>query len=220
MVGERNYYISQKRKLTRVLDKTVSRIRPVMDEKYGVIEAEQINQEILLEFEKIIPEIPYIGGKKNRLTLFLVQSAWGLAFYRALQKRGGSLEEAGELLQQAAEAMFNAVPRFLRHLYGRFLIHQWRHSKMTKNALETQKREYPENWVQKFIVSDGETFDLGYDYTECGIVKFLEAQDASELTPYLCHTDFAALESMGLNLERTETISSGCARCNFRISKN
>jgi len=47
----------------------------------------------------------------------------------------------------------------------------------------------------------------------------MKAQNASELTPYLCQTDFAALKATGLRLERTETIASGCQRCNFRISK-
>ena len=115
--------------------------------------------------------------------------------------------------------MFNATPQFLRHLYGRMRLSKLRYPGMEAAALETQKRAYPGNWVQKFILGDGETFDFGIDYTECGIVKFMEAQNASELTPYLCQTDFAALEAMGLRLERTETIASGCKRCDFRISK-
>ncbi len=90
---------------------------------------------------------------------------------------------------------------------------------MAQAALETQKRQYPQNWVQEFISGDGQSFNFGYDYTECGIVKFLEAQEATELIAYLCETDFAALEALGLKLERTETIASGCQRCNFRISK-
>ncbi|MCP4197812.1 MAG: L-2-amino-thiazoline-4-carboxylic acid hydrolase [Proteobacteria bacterium] len=94
-----------------------------------------------------------------------------------------------------------------------------RYPRMAAAAGEMQKREYPGNWVQEFIVGDGEAFDLGFDYSECGIVKFMDAQNAPELAPHLCQTDFAALEAMGLHLERTETIASGCERCNFRISK-
>ena len=115
--------------------------------------------------------------------------------------------------------MFNAMPKVLRHLYGRIRVSKWRYPHLEAAARETQKREYPGNWVQEFIAGDGELFDFGFDYTECGIVKFMEAQNASELTPYLCQTDFAALEATGLHLQRTETIASGCERCNFRISK-
>jgi hypothetical protein len=214
-----DYYLSQKRKLIKQLDKVVARVRPNLAARFGEAEAAEIHREILIEFERLLPEIPYIGGRKNSLTTFLIQSAWALAFYRVLQRRGGRVEDAGELLQQVAKAMFNATPKFLRHLFGRLRINKWRYSRMETAALETQKREYAGNWVQEFVSGDGKSFDFGFDFTECGIVKFMEMQDASELTPYLCQTDYAALEALGLKLERTETIASGCERCNFRIGK-
>ncbi len=215
----KNYYVSQKGNLIEELDKVISRVQSDLVARYGEVDADVIHKQILIEFERLLPQIPYIGGRKNSLTVFLLQSAWALAFYRVLQRHGGSVEDAGELLQQGAEAMFNATPKFLRHLYGRMRLSKLRYPRMAAVARETQKREYPGNWVQEFIVGGGEAFDIGIDYTECGIVKFLEAQNASELTPYLCQTDYAALEAMGLHLERTETIASGCQRCNFRISK-
>lgn len=215
----KNYYVSQKGNLIKELDKVISRVQSDLVARYGEVDADVIHKQILIEFERLLPQIPYIGGRKNSLTVFLLQSAWALAFYRVLQRHGGSVEDAGELLQQGAEAMFNATPKFLRHLYGRMRLSKLRYPRMAAVARETQKREYPGNWVQEFIVGGGEAFDIGIDYTECGIVKFLEAQNASELTPYLCQTDYAALEAMGLHLERTETIASGCQRCNFRISK-
>jgi len=214
-----NYYSSQKDKLIRKLVKVISRVQPELVARYGKVGADDIHRQILVEFERILPEIPYVGGRKNKLTIFIIQSAWALAFYRAMQQRGGSVDDAGKLLQQAAEAMFKATPRFLRHLYGKIRLSKLRYPSMAVAAQTTQKREYPGNWVQEFIAGDGESFDFGIDYTECGIVKFMEAQNATELTRYLCQTDFAALESIGLKLDRTETIASGCARCNFRISK-
>ena len=214
-----DYYGSQKEKLIRKLVKVISRIRPELVARYGQAGADEVQRQILLEFERLIPEIPYVGGRKNKLTIFIIQSAWALAFYRALQQRGGTVEDAGSLLQQASEAMFKATPQFLRFLYGKIMLSKLRYPSMAATARETQKREYPGNWVKEFIAGDGESFDIGFDYTECGIVKFMQAQNATELTRYLCQTDYAALEAMGLKLDRTETIASGCARCNFRISK-
>ncbi len=154
------------------------------------------------------------------MTVFLIQSAWALAFYRALQQHGGSVEDAGALLQQAAEAMFNAIPGFVRHFVGRLRVSKRRYRRLEATALESQKREYPGNWVQKYVAGDELNFAFGYDYLECGIVKFMATQNASELVPFLCETDFAALEALGLKLKRTETISSGCKRCDFRIYNN
>ncbi len=215
-----NYYVTRKDKLIRQLDKAVSRLHQEMAASYGEPEAETIHQEILVEFERLLPEIPYIGGRKNSLTMFLIQSAWALAFYRVLQRRGGSVEDAGALLQQAAEAMFTATPRFLRRLYGRIRSSKLRSPLIEAAAHKTQQRVYPGNWVQEIVPADGETFDLGFDYTECGIVKFMAAQGAPELTPYLCQTDFAVVEAIGLRLERTETIADGFRRCDFRISRS
>jgi len=214
-----NYYVSRKGKLVKELDQVVSRLQSELAARYGEAEADAIREQILIEFERLLPQIPYIGGRKNPLTVFIIQSAWALAFYRVLQQRGGTVEEAGELLQKAAGATFNATPKFLRHLYGKIRLSKLRYPRMAAAARETQKRKYPGNWVQEFIAGDGKTFDFGLDYTECGIIKFMQAQNASELVPYLCQTDYAALEAMGLHLERTETIAGGGQRCNFRISK-
>ena len=214
-----NYYVSQKEKLTKQLVKVISRVKSELVTCYGKAGAEEIQRQILVEFERLLPEIPYVGGRKNKLTIFIIQSAWALAFYRALQQHGGSVEDAGKLLQQAAESMFKATPQFLRHIYGKIMLSKFRYPSMLAAAQKTQEREFPGNWVQEFVAGDGESFDFGINYTECGIVKFMEAQNATELTGYLCQTDFAALESLGLKLNRTETIASGCERCNFRISK-
>ncbi len=213
-----DYYVSQKGKLTKELDKLLARIRPQVVARYGEADAAVLNEQILAEFEQLLPQIPYIGGDKNPLTTQLIQSAWALAVYRVLQQHGGSVEEAGELLLRGAEAMFNATPKFLRHLFGRIRFSKLNYPRLAAAARETQKREYPGNWVREFIVGDGESFDVGIDYTECGIVKFMAAQGASELTPYLCQTDYALFEAIGLHLERTETIASGDQRCTFRIS--
>ena len=214
-----DYYVSKRDKLIKALDRLLSRVRPQMVARYGESDAAVLHQQILAEFERLLPQIPYIGGDKNPLTPQLIQSAWALAVYRVLQQRGGSVEEAGELLLQGAEAMFNAIPKFLRHLFGKMRFSKLNYPRLAASSRETQKREYPGNWVREFIVGDGESFDVGIDYTECGIVKFMDAQGASELTPYLCQTDYALFEAIGLHLERTETIASGCQRCNFRISK-
>ncbi len=217
--GPDDYYVAQKGKLLKELDKVIGRIQPELAARYGETAVTEIRREVLQEFARLLPEIPYIGGKKNKLTVFLIQSAWALSFYRVVQRRGGDVAEAGEILHQAAEAMFNAIPVFLRHGYGRIRFHKWRYPAMAAAARETQKREYPGNWVQEFVAGDSETFDFGYDYTECGIVKFLEAQNAPELIPYLCQTDFAAAEALGFHLTRPETIAAGDGRCNFRFSR-
>jgi hypothetical protein len=51
-------------------------------------------------------------------------------------------------------------------------------------------------------------------------VKFLHAQGADELRPYLCDTDHVMADVMGVAFRRTKTLARGCDRCDFRYSKN
>ena len=79
----------------------------------------------------------------------------------------------------------------LRHWVGRQRFGRLRRRKLERAARRSQARRYPGDWVFERIDGDGETFDFGIDYTECGIVKYLHAQGADELCPYgcdrLCH---------------------------------
>ena len=54
--------------------------------------------------------------------------------------------------------------------------------------------------VRIFVEGDGDDFDWGMDYTECGIVKFLRAQGAGDLAPYFCLADFPMSDAFGLGL--------------------
>jgi len=72
--------------------------------------------------------------------------------------------------------------------------------------------------VFDIIEGDGQTFEFGVDYTECGIVKYLTQQAAAELAPYLCWLDYPMCSAMKVKLVRTETIAQGCERCNFRFA--
>jgi hypothetical protein len=73
--------------------------------------------------------------------------------------------------------------------------------------------------VFEYVEGDGTTFDWGRDYVECGIVKFLHSQEADELTPYLCQTDYALFDALGIKLKRTMTLATGCEKCDFRFKK-
>jgi hypothetical protein len=91
---------------------------------------------------------------------------------------------------------------------------------MTKAAHLSQARRYPDDWVMEIVDNAGQDFDFGMDVTECGDVKFLRAQGAGELCPYICDLDYVLFESLGAGLQRTKTLAWGCDRCDFRISKN
>jgi hypothetical protein len=91
-----------------------------------------------------------------------------------------------------------------------------RRSRAEKQARWTQQRRYAGDWLNEIVDGDGRTFDWGIDITECGLVTFLHAQGADDLTPYLCDLDYVMAEAAGVGLTRTKTLAWGCDRCDFR----
>jgi hypothetical protein len=70
-----------------------------------------------------------------------------------------------------------------------------------------------------FIEGDGQDFTYGVDVTECAISKYLTAQGAQQLTPYLCLADYVTSEASGRGLVRSSTLAEGCASCDFRYKR-
>jgi hypothetical protein len=186
---------------------------------YGEEFAATVAAETDRELERLIPEIPYIGGDENRLTENLNQTALALALHRAMTAHGKSAEETGSVLYRTVESMVGSYPRFFTRALGFLGLAPFEPGKIREAALESQKRLYPGDWVLHFVEGDGEAFDWGMDYTECGIVKFLRSQGADDLAPYLCLADFPISAAFGLGLERTTTLAEGAERCDFRFKR-
>ena len=213
------YYVAQKSRLLKALDKSLKYIRQTLTSHYGTAFADQIVAEAQQEFEQLLPELPYIGGKKNRLTMILVFSAGALALYRVLKAHGKTVKETGKILYDAIEAQAATTSRLKGWMLQRLTWSRYMKNKLKKMCLESQQRLYPENWVAYYIEGDNDTFDIGIDYTECAICKFFHKHGADELTPYLCLLDFPMSKANGTGLVRTTTLAEGGNRCDFRFKR-
>lgn len=191
--------------------------RPMLSERFDETTADSLIEAAIVEYEQLLPEIPYIGGKENPLTDTLVQMASMLALYRAL-KEHMPVEEIGELSYQMAVAWIERYPRFLRHLIGRYYMSGTMQRRKQKQAALSLEERYPEDFVFEVVPGDGERFDWGINYLSCAIVKFFEAQGASELTPYMCRIDFLMFPALGITLKRQGTRAQGCSHCDFRFT--
>jgi hypothetical protein len=214
------FYLSQEQKLIKGMDKFLRPIKPELVSKFGEEGANEIRVQALKEFEKLIPQFPYIGGKDNNLTSNLIKASWGLALYLVLDGYGYDVEEVGELIHLSLERQLKKMPLFIRRLMGKTIFSKRNLIKMKKRAEDSQQKKYPGDWVWEIFEGDGKAYDVGIDYTECGIVKFMRSQNADELIPYLCNLDYVLFEALGLELHRTKNLAWGCDCCNFRIKKN
>lgn len=213
------YYISRKAKLLKDFDKTARHMRKAMVSRHGDEFADSAISEARAGFEALIPDLPYIGGRKNLLTRSLVGTAWCLALYRVLKKHGKTVEETGAIINETVQTRFASVPKPLRMLVGKYIFSKLYLKRLKKQAELSRERRYPGDWVLKVIVGDGVEFDYGIDYTECGVCKLCDAHDAKELIPHLCATDFPVSKALGTGLVRTTTLAEGADRCNFRFKK-
>lgn len=191
---------------------------PVLVSRFGEEAAAEIGGETRREYEALIPKIPYVGGKEP-FTRYIISTAQYAALYKVLQSRGLSLEEMGQLIYDTTDRVLSAYPGFIMRFITGSIFSKRFVRRVRERAEESQRREYPGDYVFSFVEGDGVEFDYGVDYTECGVCKLLEAEGALELAPYICKTDILSSDKLGWGLKRTMTIAEGYPICDFRFKK-
>lgn len=215
----KNHYVQSKKKLMRVFDKTLAWFRPPLEELYGKEFANGVLREAQLEYERLIPEIPFIGGSKVHMTEDLMESVRILAYLLVLKRHGKTLDECKTILHRSMETRMAKYPRMILKLgEWRAFSKPFRHYLQTQ-AYDSQERKYPKGFVFDFITGDGKEFDWGLDIHECGICKFYREQNAAEFIQMVCSIDYILSDKLGYGLYRTMTLAEGAAKCNPRLKR-
>jgi hypothetical protein len=172
-------------RLLREFDHVVRQAKPVLQKHYSLT-TDAIIQEARLEFEQLSPRLPYIGGNRNPHTWNLVSSAWFLAFYKVLRRRGETPEAIAKLLNETVEIYPDKTPRLLLKLMGWWKFTPFAKNSLKRRAATSQQRRYPEDFVFFFVEGDGKTFDWGVNYTECAICKLYKQEGARQTSHAIC----------------------------------
>jgi hypothetical protein len=200
----RDYYTSHRDVFLAGFDRTSLLLCKLAARRYGDRMADAVVREAREAYQSLLPALPYVGGKESPATGWINLAATSLAVYRALQAQ-----------YEVATAQLSRYPGFVYRWLGRRQFGKM----MARDKVylaRTQARTYPGDWVGTFVEGDGQDFDVGIDYTECGACKFLRAQGADEVAPYLCLTDLVVSRACGFGLKRTMTLAEGDATCDFR----
>lgn len=107
---KRGYYVAQKGELLEDFDGAAQGWAPVIARKHGGEFSDAVLGEARRHFERLIPQLPYIGGQANHLTASLLHSARCLALFKAMKARGSTPRESGELLHQAILSRLGSAP--------------------------------------------------------------------------------------------------------------
>jgi len=202
------------RRKVRRFERMLDRSADSLVQRFGESEYALMRQEMMDEYQSLVPQVPYIGGRRNRWNSNMTAAPWMLAVYRVVVRHGGDAQDAGKVAYDYARRVAAPARRLPQPLVARIMGP--RRAKAEKQARWTQQRRYADDWVCEVVDGTGQPFDFGVDVTECAIVKYMHAHGADELTPYLCHLDYVLAEAAGAGLTRTKTLAWGCDRCDFR----
>ncbi len=187
--------------------------------EFGAARSRALADEAIEAFDKLFDGFPDVGGDRNWDTQFIPVAGWYVALYRPMRSAGKSAEDVGRLIYELYRRSLEGTPKDETEREGEDLFSPGSLAAMSDWAEWTQKREYPANWVATFVRGDGKEFDYGYDYTECGLVKYFRSQGVPELAPYVCLNDFLKSAAIGSGLRRTRTLAEGDDVCDFRYKK-
>lgn len=217
--GAGSYYALHEEALKAAFHQMVEGAQQVWRAEFGAVRSRAMAEQAAETFDKLFDQFPEVGGDRNWDTQFIPVAAWYVALYRPMQSAGKSAEDVGKLVYDLYRRSLEGTPKDETTREGENLFNPDSMAAMAAWAEWTQKREYPANWVAAFIRGDGKEFDYGYDYTECGLVKYFRSQGVSELAPYVCLNDFLKSAAIGSGLSRTRTLAEGDEVCDFRYKK-
>lgn len=208
-----NYYLVQSPRLLRYFDWVMMRLRSSFVVEFSDDLADEILEKSRIEFEKIIPEFPYIGGMSNIFTPILIAAGGMLAISRVMKAVNKAPEEMFVIFYNAIDKLYNLLPKFIMRLIGRMFLSRYGGiAILLRQAARSQERRYSEDWLFNVTKGDGEDFDWALEYNECAVIKFWEAQGANDLMPYCNFGDLAMSRALGLGME-SATIGEGRETC-------
>lgn len=183
----------------------------------GAQAAQRMAAEARAAFATLAGSLPDVGAGHSPDAPYIPVAAWFVALYQPMKAAGMSAEDVGRIVYELYRYQLSHQDPASLHAEGEQLFAT--RAAFARWAASTLKREYPANWVAHYVPGDGETFDFGYDYTECGVVKYLHAHGVPELAAFVCLNDFSKSAAQGTGLRRDQTLAQGDARCNFRYKK-
>ncbi|MBT5551393.1 MAG: hypothetical protein HOJ79_13055 [Nitrospina sp.] len=213
------HYIEHKDPLLREFDHIISLMEDSLINRYGTELAGKLKTEARQEYEKLIPEIPYISGVRGRpLNFFLLCTAQGLAVYKAMKERGKPVGEVWEVCHEALRLRTAAIPKWKRWLLKYFMFSPMVMAIVKRRARKQEKAQLGDFEIE-YLIGEGSDFDYGVNYLQCGNLKFVKNHGGEEFAPYICMADIALSDALGWGLVRTQTLADGCNHCDFRFKK-
>jgi len=209
----RDYYVTKQKRLMKLFDFMFRSIKEKLEFYYGEQYTEQIVLKSRHNFEGIIPQLPYVGGMKNYYTPIIVLNGTIIAMFRAMKETDKTAADVIRIWAEAADDLFAKIPAWMAHLGGQVLLSKPVIKSFRKQTIMSQERRFPEDWVYELLDGDGDKYDVGFEFSECAVIKLYQAMDTMELAPYCNFADVTYSHYLGIGLDASETLGMGCDHC-------
>ena len=213
---EQSYYVVMKGNLIKKYDEATRLQKEVLTRHFDESRVNSWLVQARKGYDSLIPQLPYIGGKENEFTRYLMYPSGIMPTVRILRDEGVPIRKIGQMIFEISTEYYNAIHPLVKWYVRSTYFGEEKKAHMKAAAHKSQLRQYPGDWVFDFMEGDAKTFEYGLDMTECGLVKFWSVQGLEEFTPYLCLTDWALWRAIGIKAARTQTIANGATHCDFR----
>lgn len=213
------YYNARKDKLLNDFERTYALMKPSLIDRYGKEFTSTFQEEVRQEYETLIPEIPYIKGSRARmLNSFLLITSQELSAYKAMKKHGKPPGEVWELCHEALRYRLAEIPQWKQWALRHFMFSRFVRKIMARRARQQQKFRFGDFEIE-YVIGEGDDFDFGVNYLQCGNQAFAKNHGGEEFAPYICMSDIALSEAIGWGLIRTQTLADGSPYCDFRFKQ-
>ncbi len=214
-----NYYTAMQSKMIRDFETMFICTKKAVEPFLGYHQIQTLHEQARKVYQTLLPQIPYIGGRKVSGTKNLIGGAQMLAIIRGLEQQGLSEEEIGKVIYVTWVELFNRIPKIAGYFLGKIMLSGLFLKNYRKRMKELQKRRYPEAFVSEYVHCADGSFDFGQNTLECAICKFYKKQNASKYLPYICLGDYPLYQRLGICFFRTKTLGNGDDVCDFRFKK-
>ncbi|MCP5068691.1 MAG: L-2-amino-thiazoline-4-carboxylic acid hydrolase [bacterium] len=191
--------------------------RPALARTHGPEMADEIISATRVEYERVRPQVPDIGGIGNVFQPVMTVNGWIVALHRAMGGHGFAAKDAVRVCHEVFDGFFRRIPGWLLRGIGGFLLSPAGRWYFERQARRSQQRIYPEDFV--WHVERDASGELSMIFEECAVNKWYVAQDVRELAPYCNFADVTYSRLMGMGIDASETLGLGCGQCALRFKR-
>lgn len=210
------YYAAHKDEYLRMCEGVADALEGMMKPEYGATTARAIATSTVARYRELLPELPYIGGRRNPMTGILYRCGVSLAYCLAVTGHGRPVDDAGRFnYQMYVDFPYSHGDGATRPTASPDPAAERRGNR--EWCAWTQQRAYPGDWVAEYVGGLSAPYTYGFDMTECAVLRLCRHFGIPGFAPYLCLPDKPKYEAEGKGMTRTTTLADGFDCCDFRF---